>query len=131
MGVKLLHHSDLGLLILRAGAAAMLMTHGWSKVVRIAGGNFEFADPIGIGPAASLVLAAAAEFLCSLAVLVGFKTRLAAIPPLMTMLVAGFIQHAQDPFGRKELAFLYAVSFAAVILMGPGRFSVDGGKAGK
>jgi putative oxidoreductase len=129
--MKLLHHPDLGLLVLRTGAAAMLMTHGWSKVLRIAGGNFEFADPIGIGPAASLILAAAAEFLCSLAVLVGFKARLAAIPPLATMLVAGFIQHANDPFGRKELAFLYAVSFAAVVLLGPGRFSVDGAKGAK
>ncbi len=44
----------------------------------------------------------------------GFRTRLAA-----------FIHHGANPWARKELAVLYGVAFLAVILLGPGRFSLD------
>ena len=39
--------------------------------------------------------------------------------------VAGFIQHAHDPWPRRELAFLFAVPFLALLLAGAGRFSLD------
>lgn len=116
---------DLGLLILRAGAGLMMMGHGWGKVADLFTGRHEFPDPIGIGSGASLALAAFAEFLCSLAVVVGFRARLAAIPVLITMLVAALIFHAGDPWAKKELAVLFAVAFAAIALLGAGRFSVD------
>lgn len=117
---------DLGLLILRGAVGAMMaFGHGLGKVSKILAGNFAFADPIGIGPAASLVLAGAAEFLFCLAIVVGFKTRWAAVPPLITMLVAAFIVHGGDPWAKKELALMYAVPFLALILLGGGRFTLD------
>lgn len=103
----------------------MIYGHGWSKLKRIFAGNLEFADPIGIGPIPSLLLATFAEVICSLAVIAGFRTRLAAIPLVITMVVAAFIRHGASPWARKELALLYAVTFLVVILLGPGRFSVD------
>jgi putative oxidoreductase len=41
------------------------------------------------------------------------------------MLVAAFIVHLDDPFKRKELALLYLVGFLIVLLMGPGKYSLD------
>jgi len=41
------------------------------------------------------------------------------------MLVAGFIVHAADPFGTKEKAFLFSAFFIMIILLGPGKFSID------
>jgi putative oxidoreductase len=41
------------------------------------------------------------------------------------MLVAAFIVHLDDPFKRKELALLYLVGFLVVLLMGPGKYSLD------
>jgi len=118
--------SDLGLLILRLGAGLMLaFGHGLGKVSRVVDGNFQFADPIGIGAAASLVLAAFAEFFCALAVVVGFKTRWAAVPPAIAMLVAAFVHHAADPWGKKEFPLLYAAIFVALILTGAGRYALD------
>jgi putative oxidoreductase len=44
---------------------------------------------------------------------------------MATMLVAAFIVHLDDPFKRKELALLYLVGFLIVLLMGPGKYSLD------
>ncbi len=116
---------DLGLLVLRVGAGVMLMGHGWGKVQRVLEGNFSFADPLGIGAGASLVLTAFAEFFCALAVVVGFKVRWSAVPPAIAMLVAGLIHHAADDWGRKEPAFMFATAFLALVLAGGGRYGLD------
>ena len=124
---------DLGLLVLRLGAGgALAFGHGLAKVQKVLSGNFEFGDPIGIGTAASLILAALAEFVCSLAVAAGLWTRYTAIPPLVTMAVAVFVVHAKDPWARKELAALYLIAFLTLVLAGGGRFALDSlGSKGK
>ena len=80
--------TDLGLLLLRLGLGGMLLTHGWPKVQKIIAGDFEFSDPLGIGPAPSLVLAAGAEFFFSILVMLGVRVRWTAIPPAFAMAVA-------------------------------------------
>ncbi len=58
-------------------------------------------------------------------VIIGFKTRLAAIPVIITMAVAAFIVHAADPLGTKEMAILYLIAFTVIALLGAGKYSVD------
>jgi putative oxidoreductase len=41
------------------------------------------------------------------------------------MLVAAFIAHGSDPFGKKELALLYLVIFIFLLFTGSGKYSVD------
>jgi hypothetical protein len=53
-------------------------------------------------------------------------SRLAVIPLIITMLLAGFIVHAPDPYVKKELAFLYLLPFIFLFLSGAGRYSLDG-----
>ena len=120
--------AGVGLLILRVGAGGLMLTHGWPKLGMLKGigsDDFGFPDPIGIGSAATLILAVFAEFLCSILLAVGLATRAAAVPLLSTMLVAALVVHAEDPLAKKELALLYAVPFLALILTGPGPFSLD------
>lgn len=117
---------DLGLLILRISSSVMLLTHGIPKFQKlIAGGEIEFGDPIGIGPAPSLFLAVIGELVCPILIIIGFKTRFAAIPSAITMGVAAFIVHATDPFGTKEKALLFLTCFVVIIFLGPGKFSID------
>ncbi|MFA7359014.1 MAG: DoxX family protein [Bacteroidales bacterium] len=114
------------LLFLRIIVAAMMLTHGYGKLQLLTGeGPVQFADPIGIGASASLILAVLAEFLCSILLIFGLTTRYAIIPLLTTMLVAFFVVHASDPFMRKELPLLYAAVFLFIGLLGPGSFSLD------
>ena len=44
-------------LLLRVSIAAFMLTHGWPKLSKLlAGGEIQFGDPIGLGPAVSLIL---------------------------------------------------------------------------
>jgi putative oxidoreductase len=127
--------ADLWLLLLRLGAAGGMLTHGYPKLMKLLeGGAIKFADPLGIGATASLALAVFAEFLCSILLALGLGTRFAALVLSITMAVAAFIQHANDPFARKEMALLYLLIFLTLLVFGPGRYSLDsqiGGKAAK
>lgn len=116
---------DIALLLLRVGAGALMLTHGFPKLMRILDGNLQFGDPIGIGPAASLILVTFAEFFCSLFVMAGFMTRASLIPLMFAMAVAAFIAHAGDPFGDKELPIFFLISFITLFLTGPGKYSLD------
>lgn len=119
-------YPNLGLLLLRVAASAMMLTHGIPKIGRFfAEGPIKFADPFGLGPEISLGLAIFAEVACAILVLVGFKTRLATIPLIITMLVAAFYAHADDPFGKKEPALLFLTLFLSILLMGPGKYALD------
>ena len=118
--------SSIGLLLLRIGMGAMLLfAHGWPKLLHFGERAGQFANPIGVGPQASLVLVVFAEVLCAALVIVGLFTRFALVPLLVFFFVAVFIQHGQDPFGRKELAIAYGIAFLALLFTGPGRYSLD------
>lgn len=117
--------SDLGLALLRILPSVMLLTHGIPKFQKLLAGDFEFGDPIGIGAAPSLFLAVIGEFICPVLLIIGYKTRWAAVPPAIVMVVAGFIVHASDPFNVKEKAFLFLTFFLVIMLLGPGRYSID------
>jgi len=117
---------DLGLLILRVGLAAMLLTHGIPKFMEFIGGNMTIVgDPIGLGGLITTVLVIFAEFIAPVLILIGLKTRMAAILVIIAMAVAAFVVHGSDSFGAKELALLYLVGFTAIALMGAGKISVD------
>ncbi len=120
-----LNATHLSVLLLRLAAGGFMLTHGYGKLQQLMAGEFQFADPIGVGPEVSLVLAVFAEFFCSLLVMLGLGTRLATIPLIVTMAVAAFIAHGADPFGRKEMALLYLVIYVVLLLTGSGKYSVD------
>jgi putative oxidoreductase len=119
--------TDIGLLIMRlAFGLMMLYGHGLGKLLNYSQRASHFGDPIGLGSATSLALAIFAEFFCSIGITFGFLTRFAAIALLINMSVAAFIAHAGDPFARRETALLYAVAYVTLLLLGAGKFSIDG-----
>ena len=118
--------TSVGLLILRIGVGGMMLVgHGWGKLVRFPALLEGFPDPIGIGPAASAVLATAAEVVASLLVILGLGTRPAAVALAVTMLVAGLLHHAPDPWASKELALLYATAALCLVFTGGGGLALD------
>jgi len=114
-----------GLLFLRLTFSGMMLTHGIPKLLNLIQGDIQFGDPIGLGPTVSLILAVIGEAICPLLIILGLKTRIAAIPTIITMAIAAFIVHGSDPLGTKEMALLYLFGFTAIALLGSGRFSLD------
>lgn len=117
--------TSFGLLIFRVGISAMMLTHGYPKFLKVINGNFQFGDPLGIGPEASLILAAFAEFICSIALILGLTSRYALVPLMFTMVVALATVHIDDPFKGQEKAFLYLLSYLFLLISGPGKYSLD------
>lgn len=116
---------NIGLAFLRIATSAMMLTHGLPKFQKLISGNFEFGNPIGIGAAPSLFLAVIGEFICPILIIIGYKTKWATIPSIITMAVAAFMVHGADPFGTKEKALLFLVLFIVIYLLGPGKYSID------
>jgi putative oxidoreductase len=117
---------DVVLLLLRIGVGAMMLVHGLPKLeLLMAGGEIQFPVVMGMNPTLSLILAVFAEFFCSILLILGLTTRFATIPLIITMLVAVFVIHANDPFANQELGLHYLLAYLALLILGAGKFSVD------
>ena len=69
--------------------------------------------------------AALSEFAGGILLALGLFTRWAALFVFMTMFVAVFIKHADDPLKKKELAMAYWSATGALACLGAGKFSFD------
>jgi len=117
---------DIGLLALRLlYGPAMAFGHGLVKINAFDEKKDGFLALWPFNSVTSFSLAIFAEFFCSLALIVGFGTRIAAFFLAFTMGVAAFVAHGGDPFNVKEKALLYLFVYIGLILTGPGRFSID------
>ena len=112
------------LLAMRLAVGILMLTHGVDKMGKIIEGDFSFADPIGIGQELSLMLAAFAEFFCSILIIIGYKSRLAALPLIFTMLVALLIVHSDDSIFDHTNILLYIFSYAILAFLGGGKYSL-------
>lgn len=117
--------SDWILLVLRIVFGTLLLIHGTQKILGYKTLKTAFHDPIGLGVATSLRLAIFAEFFCSLGVITGLLFRLALIPLIVTMGVAGFIVLRKAPWLQRELPISYFLVFLLLMVAGPGRWSLD------
>ena len=112
------------LLALRITVGVLMLTHGIPKLGKILTGDFDFANPIGIGATASLFMATFAEFFCSLVVIIGYKSRLAVMPLIFTMLVALLIVHSNDPVFEHWNILLYIFAYCILLYLGGGKYSL-------
>src|SRR5688572_21207120 len=110
---------DIGLLIARVMIAALMLTHGIPKLQMLLSGEpVQFMSVLGMSPELSLGLTVFAEVICSIFLLIGFATRLAAIPLIITMLIAAFLIHAADPIAIKEPSLHYLLVYVLLLLAG-------------
>lgn len=123
--------TSFGLLLLRIAVGVMMIYgHGWGKLMAFSEKSSSFPDLLGIGGPANMALAIGAEVFAAALIVLGLFTRVVAIPLAITMIVAAFIVHADDPFAKKELALLYLSACLTLIFTGAGKFSVDGAVRG-
>tara|TARA_R100000935_G_C2783034_1_gene142549 strand:+ start:193 stop:630 length:438 start_codon:yes stop_codon:yes gene_type:complete len=117
---------DIVLLILRVGVAVLMLTHGIPKLQMLFGeGPVQFPGIMGLTPTLSLALAVFAEVVCSILIFIGLGTRLASVPLIITMLVAVFMIHLNDPFVAQEPGLLFIFLYIPILFLGGGRYSLD------
>ena len=118
--------SNYGYTLFRVGIPALMLLHGTHKFEKLmAGGEIKFMDFLGLGTEVSLALAVIGELVAPLFLIVGFKTRWASIPAIITMFVAAFVAHSGEPIDEREHSLLYLIAFIAIALIGSGTHSVD------
>ena len=118
--------NNVSLLILRIiFAGSMLYGHGISKLTKLIEGNVSFSNPIGIGEVPTLILAVFSEFVAPIFIIIGYKTKLFSFFPAATMFVAVFVVHFGDSFKSFEKALLFLAVFVIIMLVGPGKYSID------
>ncbi len=118
-------NTDLATLIIRLLFGGLFAYYGLSKIQQYDAIAPNFPDLIGIGGKLSFILVIIAEFGGGILIVLGLFTRLAVIPILITMIVAYFLAHANDPFTAKQIAFVYMILCPAIFLLGGGKYSLD------
>jgi putative oxidoreductase len=120
------HGEAVGLLLLRVGFGGfMAVNHGWPKLMGFSEKSAKFATWLPTPGPFNLSLAIFGELVCAALIVIGLGTRVAAVPAVITMLVAALGAHSDDVLGDGEHALLFAIGFAAIGLLGPGRYSLD------
>jgi putative oxidoreductase len=119
------------LLVLRVGLGLMMLTHGWPKLMHFSRMSHGFSDPLHLTSEISLALVVFAEVFCAVLLILGFYTRAFVIPLLIEMGVIIFMIHQGDGFGRQELAVHFFLGFLVILILGPGKISLDGLISGK
>jgi putative oxidoreductase len=132
--------ADVASLLLRVAAGLIFLPHGYSKVFGSGVAAFaadmpSYGVPIFLG-----YVAAYAEFFGSIALIAGLFTRIDAFLLACTMFVAAFVVqlpdaiHEAQPGTVKLFAILRGIELplgmfamtAALVILGPGRLSLDG-----
>lgn len=123
------HALDAGLLLLRIAFGLAFVLHGWPKIQH----PFTWSDRILAAPPGLQLVAAIAEFVGGIAILLGLATRLFAFLLACDMLTA--IVFVQIPQGARfvaanggrsyELAVMYAICAIVFFIAGPGRYAID------
>jgi putative oxidoreductase len=117
---------NVSMLLMRLIFGILMMTNGYDKLIGFSGMKNDFMNFMGMGSTTSLILVVFAEFFCALFLVLGLFTRLSAIPLVICMGVALFKAHNMDILGDGSSATLYLGAYLTILLLGPGKFSVDG-----
>ncbi|HQR02258.1 MAG TPA: DoxX family protein [Ferruginibacter sp.] len=113
------------MLIVRLALGILMMDHGYDKLIHFSEYSHQFINFLGMGKTLSLALVVFAEFFCSLFLILGLFTRLATIPLIITMCVVIFSINNGKVFMQHESPALYLTGFLVLLIIGPGRISVD------
>lgn len=118
---------DLALVVLRITLGlGLFLKHGVEKLTGFSQMATHFPDPIGIGPIPSLAFALLSDGICSLLIILGIGTRLAAMIVTINLLVVFSILHRFNLYeAHGELVWIYLGGFLTLVFTGGGRFSLD------
>ncbi|PZR25262.1 MAG: DoxX family protein [Citrobacter freundii] len=103
----------------------LMMAHGLKKVgVGVAQAE-TIPNPLHLPAQLNDLFATSANLFFPVLVIIGFFTRIAVIPVLAVTLTGYFVVHWNDSLLEKDTPFMYSVSFLLIMVLGPGKYSLD------
>ena len=118
---------NLGLLILRLAFSVLMLFHGYNKIVNGVGGIED--NLIGKGLPGFIAYGVyVGEVIAPLMMIVGFRTRLAALIFAFNMLVAALLAHPSQIFSLTERGIYSLETLALFLFGGLALFFTGGGK---
>ena len=118
---------NLGMLLLRLTTGFLVcLNHGIPKITHFNDWKGSFYNLAQIGSRWSLILSIVAEVFASMFLILGLFSRFAALLLVLDLGVAVFLYHAPHPISRFEDAITFFVISLFLLMVGPGKYSVDG-----
>lgn len=118
---------NFALLVLRVVTGLLLLIgHGLPKVSNFSELSGSFFDPLRVGHRNSLILVILAELFSSMLLVLGLFTRIVAFIIVFELAIVVFVFHNGQPLKNAELPAMFLVSVFTIMIVGPGRVSVDG-----
>lgn len=128
-------YSNLGRLFLRLFVGVMFIQFGIRQLVNYSSVVGTFPSVLGMGSEATLIVMITIELVCSIMIIIGCLTRLAVIPPIVSMIIAEnyiltsllpdvsvYSIHSTQP-GFLPIMFIGIYIF--ILIAGPGKISLD------
>lgn len=124
------NNQSIGLLVLRVGLGVLMLLHGIAKLKGVDGvGNMLVEKGIPKFFAYGVYLG---EILAPLMLIIGFRTRVAALLVTCTMLVVIFIAHSENVLAlsktggwANELPGLFLIGVLTLLFTGGGKFALS------
>jgi putative oxidoreductase len=104
----------------------LLVGHGMSKISNFSALSETFYDPFRIGHRNSLILVILSELFCSMMMVLGLFTRIVTFVIVIELCIVVFWFHHGQPLKNFELGAIILTSAFTIMIVGPGRVSVDG-----
>jgi putative oxidoreductase len=114
------------MLVIRLIFGILIVKIGYDKLVHFDATSQFMPEFLGLSKKITTALVVFAEFFCGILVILGLFTRLACIPLVICMCYVFFVSNHYNFFGQDQKAIFYLAAFFSLLLVGPGRASVDG-----
>jgi putative oxidoreductase len=106
-------------------AAQLVLVHGLKKIgVGVASAEV-IPNPLGFPTALNDFVAIVANTYLPFLIILGFCTRLVALPALCVTLTGYFVVHINDPLSVSDVPYMYSVSLLLIVMLGGGKYSLD------
>jgi len=117
---------NIGMFFLRlAVGMEMIFVHGFKKLGIGVAQVEKVPNPLHLPDTFNYAFVVSANIFFPFFVLIGFCTRLATFPTLAVTLTGYFVLHWNDASLVKDTPFIYSVIFLYIMVLGPGKYSID------
>ena len=116
---------NIAILFLRIFVGVMMLTHAFEKIENFDIIAMTFPTPFEMNSWMDLTLITIAELACSLFLILGIFTRIAALILMFGMITAAFFTFSVFVFKESELAIMYLGIYITLFITGGGDFVLD------